>query len=568
MYSLSILTHPIAAPLRIPQRIRKFVNIEYEEHMLQRPYIGNQLDYDFKNWRKEKTVVIKAPTGTGKSRTITTEIIPYAVKKGLNVLIIVNRSPLNISYKKEIAKIVGMENCYTDEGLQHICEFGNIFIVHYQGLESFISNHKHIDFSYVICDECHYFLQDASYTDCTGYALDIIPKEFANAVRIYISATIDEILPYITRAELGECSVDDNGNCWYYDSRIGKYSSINSLIPTVYRMDSDYSKVDLQFFESTEYLTEYLRNQSSKVMSFCDSKKECANFAESMGGGLVIYSEFLRENPEVLKELVENESFDEKCMCSTTVFSNGNNICDKSVKSVVITLTDPTEIVQMAGRRRMDYADENDCFTLYIKIPDLKKITQKIMYIRKLQEEINKCKQSYVYLMNIIKDGNDDIAKIIRGVFRVNRQTQKYEINYLCEDKLHMDLYHLDHIYALINEGGKEAYCELIAKKFDKEFDNDMIFGSFELRKGELKDFINGYGCPLTYGEFEEFREDFQKERIRLFGISKADNFGAGRKTPASKSINNRLAEIGLGIKIARNDNLYYIENTIEEEIE
>lgn len=559
--------HPLTQMLRYSSKIRNYIKIKYEEFSLERPYIGNQLDYSFKNWRKERAVIIKAPTGAGKTWFVIKKIVAFAIRKRKNILIITNRSPLNISYKKEILKITGMTSCYTDVGLQQVCEFGNVFVVNYQGLEGFISSHHHIDFSYVICDECHYFIQDATFTDCTGYAIDIIPKEYANAVRIYISATIDEVLPYITRAELRECSVDNDGNCWYSDPQNSKVHSLNNLIPIVYQMQSDYSKVNLHFFENTDYLTGFLKNQSSKTLAFCNSKKECADFVKLMGDGLAINSEFLRENPEELKKLVETESFNKKSLCSTTVFSNGNNICDTTVKSVVITLTDPTEIVQMAGRRRLDYSDETDGFDLYLKIPELGHIMQKIIYIKELQEEIDECNKNYTHLLDVIKDGNDKMANTIRSIFRVNRQTQRYEINYLCEEKLYSDLYYLEYMYALIKESGKEAYCEMMAKLFDKEFDNNMIFGSLDLRKKELSNFIIEYGFPLTPGQFEEFCEDFLSERIRLIGSCKADNFGAKRKTPASKSINNRLTELGLGIEIVRENDIYYIKENTDEVI-
>lgn len=562
MYSLETLQHPLCKNLQYAKLVRSFEKIHYEEHTLERPYIGDQLDYDIRNWHCGRAIVIKAPVGSGKSYTVNKKIIPYAIKHGKNILIVTNRSPLNVSYKKDIAKTVGKGGCYTDEGLQQACEFDNVFIVNYQGLESFIANHRHIAFSYVICDECHYFLQDAGFTDCTGFALNSIPKEYPGAVRIYISATIKEVLPYITRAELYNCTVDEYGNCFRIENN-RKYC-LNSHIPVVYNMDSDYSRVNLEFFESTENLADFLERQPSKVLAFCDSKKECSDFAELMGGGLVINSEFLHENPDVLNRLVKKESFEEKCMCSTTVFSNGNNICDNSVKSVVITLTDPTEIVQMAGRRRLNYSDENDNFTLYIKIPDIGHVVKKIHRIRTLNDEIDKCKQNYAHLLDIIKDGNDDIAKKIRAIFKVNRQTLKYEINYLCEEKLYLDLYHLEFIYTLLTELGKEAYCEWISRLFDKAFEYNMIFVSLKSKKEELKNFISEYGFPLNKSEFKEFCDDFLRERIRLFGSNKADNLSSSRKTPAIRSINNRLKEYKLGIEIIRNDDQYYIKTLIE----
>ena len=194
----------IKETLMYPKRIRTYRRISYEEHTLQRPYIADQLDDDLKCWSCKKPIVIKAPTGAGKTWFVTNKIIRRAIRRSEYVLIITNRNPLNLSYKQEMAKLPGKYKLYPTELLQLEEDFGNVCIVNYQGLRSFLSKHTHINFKYVVCDECHYFLQDATFSDCSGSVLDMIPQRFKSSVRIYISATIDEILPYITRAELYE----------------------------------------------------------------------------------------------------------------------------------------------------------------------------------------------------------------------------------------------------------------------------------------------------------------------------------------------------------------------------
>lgn len=388
--------------LTYPERVRNFRKIEYEEHTLQRPYIDRQLDYDLSyRWSYKRPIVIKAPTGAGKTWFVINRIVRMAIKRSEFVLIITNRNPLNLSYKQEIAKAIGKDKMYTTEGLQEACEFGSVYVVNYQGLESFLHTHPHIKFSYVICDECHYFLQDATFSDCSGSALDMIPREFDSAIRIYISATIDEVLLYIARAELYDYEVDCDGHIFLKSTFFPSPYTGEHLLPVVYRMDSDYSKVKLQFYENIDLVTEYLNSQQSKTMAFCSSKKECKKIGDAMGDSLVIDSPYLHSNPEVLKKLVEKEGFDEKCLATTSVFSNGNNICQKSVRSVIITLLDQTEIIQMAGRRRIDYCDPNDGFTLYLLIPSLTKLQQMLYRLGQLQEEIEKCKQNPIYLMKV-----------------------------------------------------------------------------------------------------------------------------------------------------------------------
>lgn len=567
MSSLDLFLNPLVKPLMHPNSIRDFLEIQYEERTLMRPYIGDQLDYCIMHQHPQRAIAVKAATGTGKTWSVIHNVLPFAKRCNQYVLIITNRNPLNLVYKKEIAEITGIKNHYTTEGLQEAQAFDNAYIVNYQGLEVFLAKHRHIKFSYVICDECHYFINDSTFSDCTGPVLDMIPKEFASAVRIYISATIESVLPYITRAELYNYNIDTYGNTYWKNGAPAQTLNGQSLVPLVYKMDSDYSKISLKFFEDTNLLTQQLRDKPGKVLAFCDTIKECAKFVSLMGGGLEINSEFLKNHPDVLESLVKNEGFSEKCLATTSVFSNGNNIKQKDVRDVVITLLDQTEILQMAGRRRIDHDDPNDGFTLYIKIPKIGKIKQKLHLVYTLQERIQKCKKNEDYLMRLIKDGHDKDAETIRHVFYYNSSKKKYEINYLCEDTLYAQQHYLEFLCDLLEEKGSGAYCEIIANLFDKQFEESMLFRSTASKTEELEAFVKGYGFPLTPSELKEFCEDFMEERLRLFGLCKADNLGAGRKTPASRSINNRLSELGVNLEIVREDNMYYIKENTDEVI-
>ena len=566
MRSLNVFTNPLTESLMYPKRIRNFRKINYEERVLKRPYIGDQLDYEANNyWSYKRPIMLIAPTGSGKTRYSVDKIVKRAVKLREYVLILTNRNPLNTAYKQDISKAVGKDGIYTLEGLQSAYEFGYVYIVNYQGLDTFLKSHPHIKFSYVICDECHYFLQDATFSDCSGSVLDMIPRKFEFAIRIYISATIDDILPYITRAELYDCNVDYDGNVLWKHFYLAQTYTGKYPLPIVYKMDADYSKINLQFYEDIDQIIEYLKPQQSQIMAFCSTKKECKKIGESIGDSLVIDSDYLHENPEITKSLVEKEGFDEKCLATTSVFSNGNNISSKFVRSVIITLLDKTEIMQMAGRRRIDYFDPNDGFTLYLHIPSLSEIKQVIFRKQQQMNEINKCKRNEVYLMSVIKDGGE-FAELIRNVFELDTKTMKYKLNYLCEDKFYTDIKYLEYLYALISELGNDAYCTEIASMFNKSFDESMLFNPMDDRKKQLLSFVSEYGFPLSKDEFDDFKVDFLNERIKLFGLSKSDNNGSNRKVPGVRSINNRLAELGINIQIKQDKDLFIL-HTPESEV-
>ena len=155
--SLKMFSDPIVNELLYPKRVHGMCGLEYEEKNLCQPYIGDQLDEEVNHWNCDRAVVITAPTGTGKTTFVVEKIAKKAVRKGQNVLIISNRNPLNLGYKKDIAKVTGCSNMYTLEGLQNANTFNSVYIVNYQGLQSFISENPHLDFFYVISDECHFF---------------------------------------------------------------------------------------------------------------------------------------------------------------------------------------------------------------------------------------------------------------------------------------------------------------------------------------------------------------------------------------------------------------------------
>lgn len=91
---------------------------------------------------------------------------------------------------------------YPDDILRKINEYGPITIITYQQLQWYLANTEFCNsIDYAVLDEAHYFTSDASFSTLTGSLLYQIPQKFAETVRIYMSTTIDEILPYICAAE-------------------------------------------------------------------------------------------------------------------------------------------------------------------------------------------------------------------------------------------------------------------------------------------------------------------------------------------------------------------------------
>ena len=574
MKTLKAILHPLTQVLRKSRRIAQAVKVKLVEHKLVGPYIGDQLDEIIRRWSPEKAIIISAPTGSGKTTFVLQKIVRRALFTLENVLIITNRNPLNVAYKTSIAKMTGLFGNYTPEGLKATSQFKNIYIINYQGLESFLSKHKHINFTFVVMDECHYFTQDAPFSGDTEYAMRTIPKVFADAIRIYISATIDGVLPYILLNELPAFYVDDWGILHHAQSHVeAMYNMTKELspgcngfrpreiydsLPEVFTMDADYSRVSLCFYTNLAKVLVHLKENQRKSLIFCNSIKDCKDIAEYEKDTLVIYAERLQKEPLLLKELVTKQKFENVWMATTSVFSNGNNIKDPSVKDVVIELLDPTEIMQMAGRRRISPDIPCDGFTLYLKIPSLDDLLNAHADCKRKLAQFNRYAYDQTSLLYVNNDPSQN--PFIHSICRVNPVEHKYELNLMTHDKYYENMRYFEFLIALISEEGEEAYCQHVASMFGKTFDTSMLFMTHKVCVEVLKTFIESFNFPMGINDFDDFCVKFRDKRIELFGRDSADSTDSSRKAPSYVSINRRLEDLGIKYKIVKNDDSFILE--------
>lgn len=549
LVSLETLLNPVVYKTLYPASIRKLLKVPLEKVKLERPYIDGQIDYEEDACGAGCVKILSGPTSCGKSTSIVGDI---AKKTNGLILIAANRNILTREYKYEVAKALDQAYCYTLEGLDEIDKIKNVYFQNYQGIASFIKENAELKFNYIILDECHFFLEDAPFSDCTDYVLKILSQKFPNAIRVYISATIDEVLPYIITAEFPGAYVDDYDNV-VYENIYGEIQCINQIMPKLYTMDPDYTKMTLKFYDDTDELLRTLDRRNDKILFFGNTVEECKEVKDIIDDTLVVYSKLLREDKEIMNKLVTSKKFEEKCMATTSVFSNGNNIKDTEVKSVIVEHINPVQIVQMAGRRRINFKMDEDGFDLYLKIPKLSELKTRFIELNHKLNLLEKCQKNPSYVLYAMKKEDKD-SKFIQSVYRVDYKTKTYKLNQLSYDKLYADRSYIAFLHALIEEKGEDAYCELICKLFMKEFNRKMLIWRYDDKVKELKNFVEDYKFPIKEEKFPEFSEMFTKERIKLFGELSSDNPHASRKNPGVLSINRRLKELEIPLKILKID--------------
>lgn len=298
-------------------------------------------------------VFISAQTGKGKNYFITHTLREHALQSHEQILYVSNRIALDYQQKKELAKLshvqIGKPGSHTWED-QEI--FGNVTVLTYQKLFSYFlekPNEWFSRFTYVVLDECHFFYSDAFFNPHTWDILQMIPQRFKQSIRIYLSATLDDVLEPIRYHEGCETGLGQE-----IDEKI-----------FLYDFPRDFSQYKFFAFSDPEQILSKISDEknTNKWVIFVTSKAKGQGWKESLNSQaketIAAYVDSdsrssTDKHERVTWELLkENGSFDEKVLISTSVIDNGFSLNDNHIKNIVLFTHDRTEFLQELGRCRL-----------------------------------------------------------------------------------------------------------------------------------------------------------------------------------------------------------------------
>lgn len=215
------------------------------------------MDYLYK-WTPSIPVFISAQTGSGKNTFVRETLIRNLVNLGFNFLIMSNRIALSRQEKRNIAIIMD-EICpskskysYEEELDRHspqmLDEFENIGNITIKSYQSFLSRKENLKgYDFIIFDECHFFLADAIFNKSTYNILTDILKMYPFAIRIYMSATPEDVIVPIITTE--QKIIDEeklkNKNTAYNQSSI--------FHPIIFRFLPNHDSNRIWNYEYTQY---------------------------------------------------------------------------------------------------------------------------------------------------------------------------------------------------------------------------------------------------------------------------------------------------------------------------
>ena len=391
-----------------------------------KPLLGRSLHVSDKineetieRWNNSNPVFISAQTGTGKNYFIQKMLIRKLDRDNKKndehkkILILSNRVALTEQTKLLLEKkLIDV----TIENWQKIVK-----VCSYHEFLNFISNLKYKKLEklkekikYVVMDECHFFLSDAEFNPRTFKMLQTILSTFKNSVRIYLSATLEEVFFPILELEskyyyrwLGHNPDDEPENfdvpneqkwihqflhmpaydkfsCYYYYfkrdyryiEKIYEYDDIEILTENIVKKLNENPQERWLIFVLSRKVGENLKNELS------DKKISCVFLtADSKNAN------DKNEEYSTYREIVENEQFSPQVLISTSVLDNGINIKGSSVKNVIIDAFDRTEMIQMLGRVRIEGSQKINLYLRNYSEHDIEKFIKKD--IRKLTLRLN-----------------------------------------------------------------------------------------------------------------------------------------------------------------------------------
>ncbi len=366
--------------------------------------ITSLLNKCYEHWEIGDCVFISASTGLGKTHMIREGLYEYAQETGSKIAILVNRNALRMQQLEEF-RIHEIKKKNYEMGIR---------IYTYQQIEQNGDKAEEIKnflrhCRYVVCDEAHYFIADATFNLDTHISFDFITSLYKHTTLIFISATLGHIRPFIEQRMLD--LYNKEWEEWYGRIR-SEYSHVKNegdyslakdtkecqkikedfmdpakrenmhvpIEPKIreYQYDRDISgHLEVRHFRDTDDILQIIKNKKypAKWLIFVSSRNDGMDLRDKLEGQKkIVYVDADYDSPsnghrdEAKNEMMnirKNGVFSCDILISTSVLDCGINIEDPEVKNIVLLSNDEDSFKQLLGRRR--FLSENEKLNLFIQ---------------------------------------------------------------------------------------------------------------------------------------------------------------------------------------------------------
>lgn len=298
----------------------------------------------------------------------------------------------------------------------------SIQVMTYQTLENMLISEQEIkDFSTVVCDEAHYFLEDSLFNPNTQLSFDwlcdfIVQRQ---GLAVCVSATLDDFkMKLVSELELDSVTGQ-------VQSRVIKSHKTGQMVAALverkpfygrywdYVFDRDDSgfEITVRYLVSEQETIDILKEAKGKRLCFVSSKDRAERILEALVEAKIDASFVSSENKnsegvEIVSSLVRENKFSAAVLLATSVLDVGVNIKDGEISTIILDTFDRTCFLQMLGRIRMKPEQE---INVYIYRRDVK-------YFRNCKEMLRPRLQ-FQMDMAAVPDGYLS-SKLVRGLLQ------------------------------------------------------------------------------------------------------------------------------------------------------
>lgn len=347
-------------------------------------YITDLVGEDYKNWHG--IVVLDAGTNSGKTYFILKTLLPWAYERCKRILILCNREALRNQIERDVNRLGSIEVSYEDYdsalgGIVNKPAIDNkyehtICVETYQWLETFLQRNEDAaktylrSFDYIVSDEYHYMVTDASFNDHVDASYEAIKELWTTKTCIFMSATARPFFDY-----------------W----------KLRKMIPEGqhYRLPMDYRFVSsVKFFYRDDDELDIIRRvqPGEKILVFVNTIAKLRKLRDTLKADgiedvVCLCSKYRQEAEEFdkLDDVLVGNVLQHQVTLTTTTLYNGVDMKDRALKYVVSELWNPLVNAQILGRKRP--LDEGDTCAVYLLHYPKKRLEGELKKIEKYQLE-------------------------------------------------------------------------------------------------------------------------------------------------------------------------------------
>ena len=409
--------------------------------------------------RKGDISIITAPTGAGKTTLIMDNTIKTLDTNLLfgnrKTLILCNRTALytqirmDLELKLSKAEIKeGIDKEFVKNNLIHVMTYQKLYI-------SMLENKNFLDdYEVIICDECHYFINDG-WNHITYLTLEKLIEFSKTNTVLFFSATTKEIKYWLDIYKISnkvEKSIYTDIIPTEDAIRLGYNDRLEIII-------TDMGADDIiKSIPKGEKFILFMNENTSRDRLIKKSKQyENVGYIHSMWlsakNGKIYPDEDMKKK---FNHLVFNKSFTKDGLVTNSAMDNGVSIEDTSVKYIIIDhIENMTQIIQMIGRKRFNPNNPDDRCRVYICCGNSKEFKRMYDKYKDMQEpsiDYKYVEEGKMSLEEFLDKYND---KVERNTVRIKSTTKDTHIEVLKQFKKKLDRKEIDKTFPFIIWGSE-----------------------------------------------------------------------------------------------------------------